>query len=259
MLKRILCAILLFSCLLSQLAWAESWHAQSGAKQVAVMELFVSEGCGLCPPAERWARELPEQGLDEDKLIALTFHVDYLNDKKGWIDRFAKHRYTQRQQQLARINLYKTVFTPGIFIGGEIFHNWQQQGKKAINFINGFDAEADITLDAEKDGASVSIVSHVSVMGEQNQQQAKLYLALIEDNIISEIRGGDNIGAVFNHQNLVRRWLGPFDLNANGTTELTTELKLNESWKQQDLTLVALVQNLHDGYVLQGLAMPLTD
>lgn len=259
MLKRISYGVVLLSCFICQIALAESWHANSADKQVAVLELFVSEGCGLCPPAERWARELPEQGFGNDKLIALTFHVDYLNDKKGWIDRFAKHRYTQRQQQLARINLYKTVFTPGVFIGGEIFHNWQKQGTQAIEFINGFDAEAAITLDATKDGSSLDIKSRVSVSGEQNQQQAKLYLALIEDNIISEIRGGDNIGAVFNHQNLVRRWLGPFELNAEGTTDLTTEVKLANDWKQQDLTLVALVQNLHDGFVLQGLAMPLTD
>jgi hypothetical protein len=97
------------------------------------------------------------------------------------------------------------------------------------------------------------------VHDEPNRQQSKLYLALIEDNIISEIRGGDNIGAVFNHQDLVRRWLGPFELNASGTTELNTELDLQADWKQPDLTLVAVVQNLYDGYVLQGLSMPLTE
>lgn len=259
MLKRTLSAIFLLSGLVSEIALADNWQARSGEKQVAVMELFVSEGCGLCPAAERWSRLLPEQGLDQDKLIVLGFHVDYLNDKKGWIDRFAKRRFTERQQQMARINLYQTVFTPGVFIGGEILHNWQEHGREAIEFINGYDAEADITLNVRQQADTLQIQTQVQVHDEPNRQQSKLYLALVEDDIVSEIHGGDNIGATFNHQDLVRRWLGPFELDASGSTEINTELELEADWKQPDLTLVAVVQNLYDGYVLQGLSMPLTE
>jgi len=259
MFKRTLIGLCLLAGLATEMVVAENWQASSGEKQVALMELFVSEGCGLCPAAERWAKALPEQGLKQDKLIVLGFHVDYLNDKKGWIDRFATRRFTERQQQMARINLYQTVFTPGVFIGGEILHNWQEHGVEAIEFINAYQAEADITLNAEQHADKLQIRTRVVVHGEPNRQQSKLYLALIEDNIISEIHGGDNIGAVFNHQDLVRRWLGPFDLNVSGTTELDTELELDADWKQQDLTLVAVVQNLYDGYVLQGLSMPLAE
>jgi len=259
MLKRTFTGLLLLSGLMVEMALAENWQAHSSEKQVAVMELFVSEGCGLCPAAERWARQLPEQGLGQDKLIVLGFHVDYLNDKKGWIDRFATRRYTERQQQMARINLYQTVFTPGVFIGGEILHNWQEHGTEAIEFINSYDAEADITLHVKHEAGTLHIDTQVEVHDEPNRQQSKLYLALIEDNVISEIRGGDNIGAVFNHQDLVRRWLGPFELDASGSTKLNTELPLKADWKQPDLTLVAVVQNLYDGYVLQGLSMPLAE
>jgi hypothetical protein len=189
----------------------------------------------------------------------LGFHVDYLNEKKGWVDRFATPRFTERQQQMARINLYQTVFTPGIFIGGEILHNWQEHGTSAIEFVNAFDAEADITLEVTHASDMLQINSQIQVHDEPNRQQSRLYLALIEDNIISEIRGGDNMGAVFNHQDLVRRWLGPFELDPSGTTKLSTELPLEAEWKLQDLTLVAVVQNLYDGYVLQGLSVPLTE
>lgn len=259
MLKKIITGLGILGCLLTFEAVAQSWQAQSTDKQVAVMELFVAEGCGKCPAAERWVHQLPEQGLGNDKLIVLGFHVDYLDDEKGWVDRFAKSRYTERQQQMARLNLYQTVFTPGIFIGGEILHNWREHGIEAIEFINHFDAEADIQMQADKSGDRLAINTQVSVPGEENQQHSKLYLAVTEDNIISEIRGGDNIGAVFNHQNLVRRWLGPFELDTSGRTTLSTEVQMEPEWKLKDLTLVAVVQNLYDGYVLQGLAMPLTD
>jgi hypothetical protein len=259
MLKRTLTVLFLLSGLMADMVLAENWQARSGEKQVAVMELFVSEGCGLCPAAERWAKQLPEQGLKQDRLIVLGFHVDYLNDKKGWIDRFATRRFTERQQQMARINLYQTVFTPGVFIGGEILHNWEEHGIEAIEFINGYDAEADITLNVSQHGRTLQIQTQVQVHDEPNRQQSKLYLALIEDDIVSEIHGGDNRGAVFNHQDLVRRWLGPFELDASGSTQLNTEVELDADWKQPDLTLVAVVQNLYDGYVLQGLSMPLAE
>lgn len=236
---------------------AQQWQAESGDKQLAVMELFVSEGCGLCPAAEDWVHQLPEQGIGDKELAVLTFHVDYLDEKKGWVDRFAKPRFSERQRQMARLNLYQTIFTPEIFISGEVVHNWREHGIEIIDFINSFDAEADIHLQVEKQDQTLDIQSSVSVLGEDNQGKARLYLALTEDNILSEVHGGDNAGTVFNHQKLVRRWLGPFELNPEGVTQIQTSLPLDKRWKLHDLHLVAVVQNLENGYVLQGLALPL--
>ena len=258
MLKMKTVILLISSLLVSASAFGQQWQAESADKQVAVMELFVSEGCGLCPAAERWVDQLPEQGITEKELIILGFHVDYLDDKKGWIDRFAKPRYTERQRQMARLNLYQTVFTPEIFISGEVVHNWREHGTDVIEFINSFDSEADISLTVKKTDETLNIDTEVTVLGEENQANSQLYLALTEDNIISEIHGGDNIGAVFNHQNLVRRWLGPFELNSDGDpTQIQNSLPLDPSWKLHDLTLVAIVQNLDNAYVLQGLSLPL--
>src|SRR5690554_714311 len=135
-----------FGFLLSTAVMAQQWQAESGDKQLAVMELFVSEGCGLCPAAEDWVHQLPEQGISDKELAVLTFHVDYLDEKKGWVDRFAKPRFSERQRQMARLNLYQTIFTPEIFISGEVVHNWREHGIEIIDFINSFDAEADIHL-----------------------------------------------------------------------------------------------------------------
>ncbi len=256
--KTILALIYLFIWL-PALAIADSWQAQSDAKQKAVIELFTSEGCGLCPAADRWVHQLAEQGVSREQVVLLGFHIDYLNAKKGWVDKFASPIFSARQRQLANLNLYQTVYTPEFFISGEVIHNWRDHGVEAIEFINDFDSEVDIKLHARKSAQQLNISTHVTVKGAENRQHAKLYLAVTEDNIISEIHGGDNIGATFNHQNLVRRWLGPFALNASGHTEVDTQLELGEDWKPQDLKLVAIVQNLYDGYILQGLSMPLTE
>lgn len=252
--------LVIISCLLSSGAGAQQWQAESADKQLALMELFVSEGCGLCPAAERWVHQLPEEGITEDELVVLSFHVDYLDEKKGWVDRFAKPRFTERQRQMARLNLYQTVFTPEIFISGEVVHNWREHGTDVIEFINSFDSEAAISMSVNEVAGTLHIDTSVRVMGEDNQGNSQLYLALTEDNIISEIHGGDNIGAVFNHQDLVRRWLGPFELNPDESlTNIQTTLPIDPAWKLDDLTLVAVVQNLDNAYVLQALSLPLKE
>jgi hypothetical protein len=256
---RFLLALLIHCLMLPLSVQAESWQVESDDKQKAVIELFTAEGCGLCPAAERWVKALPERGITDEELIVLGFHVDYLNDKKNWVDRFAKPLFSERQRQLARINLYQTVFTPEFFFSGEVLHDWQKYGIEAIHHINGLQAEADIQMQADLVEQQLSVSTGIEVSGTENRQYAKLYLAITEDNIRSEIGGGDNIGAIFNHQNLVRTWLGPFDLKSEGKTQINTQLMLDPEWKLHDLSVVAVVQNLNDGYTLQAVSMPLTD
>ncbi|PCJ30850.1 MAG: hypothetical protein COA90_08110 [Gammaproteobacteria bacterium] len=243
--------------LLPSLLWAESWQAESGDKQVAVLELFTSEGCGLCPAAEHWVSGLDEQGITEKQLIVLGFHIDYLNDSKGWIDRFASPLFSNRQRQLARINLYDTVYTPEFVLGGEVIHNWDKHVKKGIRTLNNFESEADIVLSVEQKAEQLIIESKLHIEGKANQEHAKLYIAIIEDNIISKVESGDNRGMTFNHQHLVRQWLGPFDLDASGDSTIAITVDKNEQWKSEQLSVVAVVQNLDDGFVLQGLKLAL--
>ena len=259
MLKLIVSLLSLCSLLLPMLSHAASWQAHSGDKQIVVMELFTAEGCGLCPAADRWVEALPEAGIGDERLIVLNFHIDYLDEKKAWIDRFASPVFSERQRQLSRLNLFQTVFTPEFFISGEVLHMWREHGIEAIDFVNSFEPEASISLRVDRDRVLLNIAADITVTGDENRQYSKLYLAVVEDNLHSEIHGGDNIGAVFNHQNTVRRWLGPFDLNADGQTHIATSLPVDREWKMDDVKLVAVVQNLYDGYILQGLSLPLSD
>ncbi len=236
---------------------AQSWQAVSSEQQVAVLELFTSEGCGLCPAADRWVHALPENGYDKDKVIVLGFHIDYLNDKKGWVDRFARPEFTDRQRQLARLNLYQTIYTPEFIISGEVIHNWNKYAKPVIDVVNGYSPQSDIRLKVEKVSDKLSISVDVKVKGELNRQHASLFLAIVEDDLLSKIDGGDNAGATFNHQDIVREWLGPFDLESDGDTQQYIEVPLNQKWNLNKLSVVGLVQNLDDGFVLQSVDLPL--
>lgn len=249
--------VLWFGLLVPSLLFAQTWQAESGDKQIAVLELFTSEGCGLCPAADRWVHDLPNQGITDEQLIVLGFHIDYLNDSKGWVDRFASPVFSERQRQLARLNLFQSVFTPEFVVSGEVIHNWEKHVKQVVQAVNGFKPEAHIVLTATQNVDGLTIDTRVSVAGQENRQFSKLYLTVIEDDIISKVSGGDNAGATFNHQNLVRKWIGPIELNADGDSQFMTTFALDDEWNCDKLTVVALVQNLEDGYVLQGLALPL--
>jgi hypothetical protein len=249
--------ILLF--FLPQLCVAESWQAATSTKQMPVVELFTSEGCGACPPADRWAKQLSSHGLDDDHVVVLGFHIDYLNDRKGWVDKFAKPEFSDRQRQLVLLNLYKTVFTPQIIISGETIHAWEKHATKLVKAIGKLDAEADIKVSIQKENNKFVINTKTIVRGEANQKQSKLYIAITEDDIKNVAFAGDNRGTEFNHQNLVRKWLGPFDLNTTGDTVTSTEISIEPEWQQNKLTVVAIVQNLEDGFVLQALPIALKE
>lgn len=252
---------LLFLLVLSYpvLAFGQNWQAKSAEQHVALLEMFVSEGCGLCPAAEKYVNHLPEKGISNDQLIVLAFHIDYLNDRKGWIDPFASPVFTKRQKQLAHLNRFEHVFTPELVVSGETVHSWEEQLIDVIGFLNNYQSEADISLQVSEQSDNLQITARLAVAGDENREHSKLYLAVTEDNIFSKVRGGDNAGRDFNHQNLVRKWLGPFDLNKDGSSQIQQQIELAEDWQRHELSVVAVVQNLSDGYVLQALALPLKD
>ena len=239
------------------LALSQEWQAKSGDKQVAVLELFTSEGCGLCPAADKWVETEAHQDMIDGKLIVLGFHIDYLNDKKGWVDKYAKPEFSERQRQLAHLNLYQSIYTPEFVISGEIIHNWRKYAKQVIKTVNGFKPEASILLTVNKDNQQLSVASSITITGDENKQHAKLYLAVIEDNLINKVSGGDNAGTTFNHQHLVRKWIGPLSLNKTGESELVTDIKIDKEWLLDQTSIVAMIQNLDDGFVLQSLVIPL--
>lgn len=235
---------------------ADQWHAVSEKKHTAVLELFTSEGCGSCPPAERWLYAQQQQHTALDYIV-LGFHIDYLNDQKGWVDTFAKPEFTERQKQLARLNHFQTIYTPEFVLSGESLPNWRENFHEAVSFLNEFDAQANIRLSAALVDEALMIDSHSQVSGAANREHSKLYIAVLEDGVNSDVRGGDNAGQTFNHKNLVRQWLGPFELDPAGETFIEHQIELSSDWQRPNLKLVALIQNLADGYVLQAVELPL--
>ena len=110
---------LLLASLICLPAWAgEPIVVNSGDTRTAVVELYTSEGCSSCPPADRWLSKLVEIPKDELDVLALSFHVDYW-DYLGWRDRFADPRYSARQRRYAQQRAVRIVYTPAIIVNGQ--------------------------------------------------------------------------------------------------------------------------------------------
>ena len=96
---------------------------ESGDTQSSLIELFTSEGCSSCPPAEKWLSRLKSNQELWKKIVPLAFHVDYW-DHLGWRDRFAKPEFTSRQQRYAAAWGGDSVYTPGFVVNGKEWRSW---------------------------------------------------------------------------------------------------------------------------------------
>jgi hypothetical protein len=102
---------------------AETTTFESGETQTSLIELFTSEGCSSCPPAEKWLSAFNSNPDLWKKVVPVAFHVDYWNHL-GWCDRFSKPEFTLRQQQYAAGWGGDSVYTPGFVVNGREWRDW---------------------------------------------------------------------------------------------------------------------------------------
>jgi len=99
---------------LTSLSWAEDIEFNSGNKKVALVELYTSQGCSSCPPADEWLNTLKDKPGLWSKFVPVAFHVDYW-DYLGWKDSFSKKEYSSRQRLHRKQGNVKVVYTPGFW------------------------------------------------------------------------------------------------------------------------------------------------
>lgn len=251
--------VVLIGCATLQVADAASMRqlvARSTPHTVALLELYTSEGCNSCPPADQWVSSLPRQGFRPDQVVPLALHVDYW-DYLGWPDRFAHAMFTTRQRAMATLHRSRTIYTPQILLQGKDFRSWRSI-QAEVERINRTTAQANITLHVtQEQPTALKVMAQVSVPEAAARQDAALYVALYENQLQSVVTAGENSGHTLHHDFVVRQWFGPQTLDAQGMLAFQRHLHLDTTWKAQDLGLAAFVQNHRTGEVLQALALPL--
>ncbi|HEU4708105.1 MAG TPA: DUF1223 domain-containing protein [Methylophilaceae bacterium] len=213
--------------------------ARSGNINKPLLELYTSEGCSSCPPADHWLSELK----DTDQVVPLAFHVDYW-DYIGWQDRFAKPAFTARQKHAAAENGSTFVYTPQVIINGRDFRGWRQDsGLESAIYRYRQPADGQLSLNMVSD--------KLKVTAQTQDREADVYIAIFENGLTSKVNAGENSGRELKHDFVVREWYGPFPLQDMHEWQRTLELK--PSWKGRDGGAAAFIQNRRSGEVLQAL------
>lgn len=238
---------LLWLLLASAPTFAEC-SAQSGEQTVPLLELYTSEGCSSCPPADKWLSRLK----GTNKVVPLAFHVDYW-DYIGWKDRFAKPEFSARQRQAAAVNGSTFVYTPQVMLNGRDYRGWRDASnfKKAITGIQQ-PARMQLGLNLIT-SASGRTNLQAWAHARQAYKDADIYVAVYENNLKSQVSTGENSGRELTQDYVVREWFGPYRFHNAGRWERA--IPLTGDWQQRDAGVAMFVQNRRNGEVLQALSL----
>jgi hypothetical protein len=240
----------LFAVLLvlaSMTAFANDCTVHSDSQARALVELYTSEGCSTCPPADHWISELAARG--DKRVVPIAFHVTYW-DYIGWKDRFADSRYTERQRDIAKSQDSEMVYTPQVVIGGRDFRRWPVRSdfEKAIEEIATSPAPASIAITSKPSGDR-GIEGSASL--KSTAKNVELFVALTQDGLSSKVTRGENRGETLHHNAVVR------DFADIGSGDGAFRFKPQGDWDLAHMSLVAFAQDTRTGRVLQAVSTPI--
>jgi hypothetical protein len=205
------------------------------AESPVVVELYTSQGCSSCPPADKLMHLLAER----EDVIALALHVDYW-DYIGWADPFARPSHTVRQKAYAVAGGRKSIYTPQMIVGGQD----DVIGAHAMELAELIDAHAAqpsvVTLQANRDGGTLHIDAEFD-----GAAPGPLVVDLVRytPSETTRIKRGENAGHTFTYVNIVRDWTTLREWDGRGPLELAVPI-------EGDLPAVVLVQRAGPGNIV---------
>jgi hypothetical protein len=206
--NRTLQALAIVAAITPAWAVAAECRATAPAKPPLVVELYTSEGCSSCPPADRWLSTL--KGRDD--IVALGFHVNYW-DRLGWPDRLASREITERQYERNRVLGRPNVYTPQVLADGRDWTGWPRLPEPA--------PRAAIVASLAREGDRVRLAVAATPAG---APRLAGYWAVLEDGHVSRVRAGENAGTTLRHDHVVRRYVPLLPWDARQPLAATLDL-----------------------------------
>lgn len=217
---------------------ADTCRAESAALLIPVIELYTSEGCSSCPPADKWLSTL-KGAAAEGKVVAQAFHVGYW-DYIGWVDRFAAPAYTTRQRQLAGANGLSSIYTPQLVRNGQDWHDYG----RALAATE--PARARISLQRSGPDAFEAQVAPA-----EGVPRWSAYWTVTEHGHSSKVKAGENAGELLQHDFVVRQYVQAGDYQ--GPSRLVLRTVPGEPGHARQVNLVVL--DPRGGKPLQALSL----
>ena len=248
-------ALVLLALAAGSPAWAAQCAAKSGLHTAALVELYTSEGCSSCPPADRWLSSLASSGYGRGRVVPLALHVDYW-DYIGWKDPYAKREFSLRQRKLSQLQRLALVYTPQVLLQGRDFRGWGTPAfDAAVADINARPARARLEVEfTAKRAYAVSVRARAEVVDPGALGDADLYLAAYENRLESHVTRGENRGRRLRHDHVVLQWEGPVRF-AGARLEVERALPLLPGALPANSGVVAFIQNRRTAEVLQALSL----
>ena len=165
-------------------AYAAEKHFSSGEARVNLVELYTSEGCSSCPPAEKWMNRLKEDPRLWQHFVPLAFHVDYW-DYIGWKDPFASPDYGLRQRNYKQLGNIHTVYTPGMLLNGKEWRKWHY--KRSVPLNGEMAGNLDVVLNGSK------LIASYAPLNSQGDEW-EINVAILGFDLHSRVKAGENFG-----------------------------------------------------------------
>lgn len=225
-----------------------SIQKDSPDKGFAVVELFTSEGCWSCPPADELIARL-QKGNNNQQLYIMAFHVDYW-DHQGWKDRFSQADFTERQKQYAAWLRLGNIYTPQLVVNGKTEMVGSDEGAVlgAISAALRGATAPPLTLKAEQSNGMLT----VTYAGAMPHKKGRILTALVQKTAHSEVNAGENAGKQLSHVQIVRQ-LQQQELKEQGTVTM----KLPTGFQAGDWEVIAFVQQKNTGEITQAAKLAL--
>lgn len=238
---------LILASLLALPAYAsETIVVDSDSNQVAVVELYTSEGCSSCPPADRWLSRLAKTVDDDIEVLALSFHVDYW-DYLGWKDRFSSAANTSRQRQLGANNQQRTIYTPEFFVNG-------MEARGANTILNKIQSanqqKAPLELRLAVSRGKDDLILDLQSPGDRETIGPVHHRYIVYENDLStEVLRGENSGETLKHQQVVRYMSRALNLQS----ENQHRIPIDPNWEPENIGVAVLVTSPGNQHYLQAI------
>lgn len=236
------------SLVLVILGCALATHAAEPMRTPVLLELFTSEGCSSCPPADRLLQTLdktqPVAGAD---LIVLSEHVDYW-DQLGWKDRFSSAEYTDRQKQYSNVFHIDSIYTPQLVVDGkkEVVGNDSAAARAAIQEALKSPKE-ELTLSTPvRDGDHLNVKVDLPA----GSGSGVLYVALAENFMQTEVKRGENAGRSLSHVGVLRKLIKVGTVKKDEAFSKEVQVPVGADMGAQGLRVVAFLQDSRNARVL---------
>ena len=219
------------------------------ADRVAVVELFTSQGCSSCPPADRLLSKLAHDAKYQGKVIPLSFHVDYWN-YGGWTDPFSAARWSDRQKAYAgRVFHSNRIYTPQVVVNGRSECVGNSAGEVLGRINDALAAEpagrVSLALDPPTPDGHLRVKVGAKLARAVGSGDLDLWVAVYQSNLATEVKAGENASRLLKNDRVVRRLEKAFTLPAAAGAEKSGEvvLGIDKRWKTDDLGVAAFLQD----------------